>query len=384
MGDVFEIRSPKKKFNANAVKFDGKYPYVARGSSNNGIRGYINEDEQYLNPAKSLSFGQDTATVFYQPSAYFTGDKIKVMILRNRELNNELAQYFITAIAKSFSTFSWGQSSFNEDVLKSAKIILPVIESEDQNHVYTINDIDYTYMQDRITELEQNRITELEQDRLTELDAYLKATGLDDYELTENDIHTLSAKVTSDEDGTVDGDCGIRKKEFKVVDIFDVKNTHSILQEWVEPGVIPYVTAGAGNNSVAQYVSYNSNQIDPGNCIVIGGKTMVMSYQKDDFFSNDSHNLALYLKNKEHRNKYVYGYLITCLKKSLSCKYSWGDSISNKKIQKDIIFLPVTPSGEPDWDYMEKYIRAMEKIVIADVVKYKDKVIQATKEMISA
>lgn len=83
----------------------------------------------------------------------------------------------------------------------------------------------------------------------------------------------------------MDGDCGIRKKEFKVVDIFDVKNTHSILQEWVKPGVIPYVTAGAGNNSIAQYVSYDSKQIDTGNCIVIGGKTMVMSYQKDDFFS---------------------------------------------------------------------------------------------------
>ena len=123
---LFNIYSPKKRFNANTITFGGKYPYVARGSSNNGIRGYITEDEKYLSPAKSLSFGQDTATVYYQPDAYFTGDKIKVMVLNNRELTPELAEYFITAIARAFSTFAWGQSSFNENIIKSMKIELPI------------------------------------------------------------------------------------------------------------------------------------------------------------------------------------------------------------------------------------------------------------------
>lgn len=123
---LFNIYSPKKRFNANTITFGGKYPYVARGSSNNGIRGYITEDEKYLSPAKSLSFGQDTATVYYQPDAYFTGDKIKVMVLNNRELTPELAEYFIAAIARAFSTFVWGQSSFNENIIKSMKIKLPI------------------------------------------------------------------------------------------------------------------------------------------------------------------------------------------------------------------------------------------------------------------
>lgn len=172
LGDVFMIYSPKKRFNANAVRFGGQFPYVARGSSNNGIRGYITEDEQFLSPAKSLSFGQDTATVFYQPNAYFTGDKIKVMVLRNHELNDELGQYFITVITKAFSTFAWGQSSFNEKILKSTKITLPVIKSSDLDHEYTIDDIDYEYMQERIAELEQECIAEL--------DDYLVASGLAD------------------------------------------------------------------------------------------------------------------------------------------------------------------------------------------------------------
>ena len=29
-------------------------------------------------------------------------------------------------------------------------------------------------------------------------------------------------------------------------------------------------------------------------------------------------------------------------------------------------------SGTPDFDYMERYIRALEKLAITDVIKYKD------------
>ncbi len=179
LGNLFYIHTPAKKFNANAVKFGGKYPYVARGSSNNGIRGYITEDEKFLNPGNTLSFGQDTATVFYQKDAYFTGDKIKVMELLDYELNEHLAIYLISSIRKAFSGFVWGQNSFDESVLKDVAIILPTKDG---------NTPDWQYMQERIAELEQERIAELE--------AYLVATGLDDYELTEADKQVLAEMST--------------------------------------------------------------------------------------------------------------------------------------------------------------------------------------------
>ena len=113
-----------------------------------------------------------------------TEPKIKVMVLRNHELNEQLAQYFITVITKAFSTFAWGQSSFNEKILKATEIMLPVVESPCIDHEYTIDDIDFEYMYERIAELEQERIAEL--------DAYLIASGLDDYELTDEDKEILS------------------------------------------------------------------------------------------------------------------------------------------------------------------------------------------------
>lgn len=123
---IFKVQASKKKFNANTIKFNGKYPYVARGSSNNGIKGYINENVQYLNEGKTISFGQDTATMFYQNKPYFTGDKIKIMKFKDGELLEDFALYLITAMRKSFQTFAWGQSSFNEEIIKSVKLELPV------------------------------------------------------------------------------------------------------------------------------------------------------------------------------------------------------------------------------------------------------------------
>ena len=53
------------------------------------------------------------------------------------------------------------------------------------------------------------------------------------------------------------------------------------------------------------------------------------------------------------------------------------------KFKKDAFCLPVTPEGEPDFDYMERYIRDIEKLTIEDVVKHKDKVIAATKMLVN-
>lgn len=126
LGDLFNIHSPVKKFNANKVSFNGKYPYVARGTSNNGIRGYIIEDVAYLNPAHTLSFGQDTATVYYQSKPYFTGDKIKIMELKNVELTESIAAFLVSAVRKAFLGFTWGQNLFNEKVINNIEVILPV------------------------------------------------------------------------------------------------------------------------------------------------------------------------------------------------------------------------------------------------------------------
>ena len=126
IGELFEINSYKKRFDANKVQIEEVgFPYVVRTALNNGIRGYINEDEEFLNEGNTISFGQDTATMFYQEKPYFTGDKIKIVKCKDESFNKLNAQFFITAMGKAFSSFSWGSSSFSVEIIKNQNISLP-------------------------------------------------------------------------------------------------------------------------------------------------------------------------------------------------------------------------------------------------------------------
>lgn len=161
-------------------------------------------------------------------------------------------------------------------------------------------------------------------------------------------------------------------KEFKITDIFDIKNTHSILSNQITPnsGTIPYVTAGESNNSISTYIAYDVDKIEKGNSIMIGGKTLVVTYQEKDYFSNDSHNLALYLKDKPNVTPKVLIYMVSALNKSLKPLYTWGNSISKRKIQKDIITLPTCSTGTIDYSYMERYISELEEERISELAAY--------------
>ncbi len=130
LGDLFEMLPYKKRFDANKVniyasKTKDTYPYVVRTSLNNGIRGYLKENTNFLNAGNTISFGQDTATMFYQEKPYFTGDKIKILRCKNPNFNKINALFFITSLTKAFRNFSWGSASFSVSIIENQNISLP-------------------------------------------------------------------------------------------------------------------------------------------------------------------------------------------------------------------------------------------------------------------
>ena len=149
---LFDIRTPPKRFNANAVKFGGGHPYVVRTSQNNGQRGCIIADESHLSEGNTISFGQDTATIFYQERSYFTGDKIKVMKFKPCSLDERIAMYLLAVMRKAFSNFRWGSSSFDEKILKNVAVSLPVTPS---------GEIDFALMETFIRAIMKKSITDV-------------------------------------------------------------------------------------------------------------------------------------------------------------------------------------------------------------------------------
>ena len=72
------------------------------------------------------------------------------------------------------------------------------------------------------------------------------------------------------------------------------------------------------------------------------------------------------------------------MRKTVADKFSYGHKLRSSKSLDFIMNLPITEDGKIDYEYMETYISAIQKIIIADVVRYADKKIAATKQIIQA
>lgn len=357
LGDLFEINPTKyyRLANDKILSKSGITPLVSNASIANGVMGFSNLNP--LNKGNSLSCSDTTLgaeTMYYQKNDYIGYQHIQSLMPKFDRFNSAIAFFIISAshAATSNGQYDYGHK-FNRKSMRKTVIFLPICDD---------GSIDFDFM--------ESFIAELEAERVAELSAYLKVSGLDNYELSVEEQNALQEYETLD------------FSEFDITEIFEIKNTSNILSTQIKEnsGNTPYLCASSENNGVSSYITYDKRYLEKGNCIFIGGKTFVVSYQENDFFSNDSHNLALYLRNCD-KSKLKHFYIATCLFKSLSHKYSWGNSISKTKIKNDKISLPIK-DGKPNYDVMELLISAVQKLVIKDVVKYSDAKISATKQVI--
>lgn len=318
-------------------------------------------------------FDSNTITIDFWGNAYYRDFEYK-MATHNHVFslsgdvikNRNIGLYLVSTMSYMRKLFSYNNMG-TWSKIKEQYIHLPVTKK---------GNIDFVYMESRIREMEESRIREME--------AYLKVAGFEDCELSveeNNALNRMNMETVQFRTFYVTDD----KKKKRTNGVFNVKNSHNILQSSIVAGSgnIPYVTAGEGNNSISAYISYDMEQIEKGNAIMIGGKTMVITYQENDFFSNDSHNLVLYAKDDNLRHELIQLFMVASLNKSLKPIYSWGDSISKAKIVKDKFDLPITPSGEIDYKFMETYIRAQEKLAIQKVKDWRNKEIATTKNIVN-
>lgn len=363
---MFEVESYTKRFDANKVviKEKGKYPYIVRTSSNNGQKGFIDEDEQYLNKGNTIAFGQDTATMFYQVNPYFTGDKIKVLKPKISKFNKKNAQFFLVAMRKPFELFSWGTSSYNVDVIKSQKIALPVKDGE----------IDFDFMESFVAELEAQRVAELS--------AYLTVSGYDNYELSAEELDALRGFSNLD-----DGNWGT----YKVGNLFERVKTKKLPykakelpKQPTDDYILPCLTSSFQNQGL-NYYAPKAGATVLNNVISIPSNSDVYRayYQPRDFtVLSDSYAIQWKLaENKPTPNQYLF--MVMCINKVTNLPiYSYKNKLGGWNIVKNKDIRLPEKDGKIDFAFMETFISAIKKLAIKDVVKYSDAKISATKQVI--
>jgi hypothetical protein len=352
LGDLFEFESIKQANSQKEIPTDNTengVPYIVQSMVNNMFSRNVNK--QWLvdhNEApvsgNRIVLGVTLPAVSYQAQEFGAS---QVITAKADWLNEKNGIFISSVISKLMYQFSYLRKP-GVKIYKDMKVKLPSIFQDAKLK------INFDFIESFITKLEASRIAELK--------AYLEVTGLKNYTLSEEERKILYNFDKQE------------FEEFDLTEVFTVINSKNILSRDIikDSGETPYLCASSENNSVSAHITYDEKYLEKGNCIFIGGKTFVVSYQEKDFYSNDSHNLILYLKQEDKRTKFNQLYLVTCIKKSLGHQYSWGDSISNSKIQKDKVSLPAK-NNKPDFSVMETFISAIYKLIIKDLVLYADK-----------
>ena len=152
--------------------------------------------------------------------------------------------------------------------------------------------------------------------------------------------------------------------KFRVGELFDCETTKGIASknDLVE-GNIPYVTRSAENNGKSGYCG-NADRIVKGNCITIGAEGFTAFYQENDFVAGNK----VYALRHRNLNNVNALYICTVLNK-LSCLYSFNNARILDKIKQEVISLPIDNNGEPDWQYMEDYMKEITKIATKRIEK---------------
>ena len=395
IGNVFvKIDTPKIKAKANdfPTEYSNEYciPLLTAGAENQGLNRYARRSDCPMIIKNCISVsanGANSGICFYQPCDFAVlQDAYAVRPIDHDIQNVEEGLYLTAALNKSVrDNHDWvNKAGWNH--IKKDDIQLPVIESADPGHEYTVDDIDWQYMQDRIAELEQDRIAELEQDRIAELDAYLKASGPDDYELTDEDKKALSLSLqsTSNKANALENDCKngeVKFEKFALGALFTASTGDVDLQQKDINGKGHFfINSGVDNRGIKGKTD-RSARVFPANTITVD--FWGNAYYRDFEYKMATHNHVFSLAGNIIKNRLIGMYIVGTLSK-LPRMFSYNDMATWKKLKNIEISLPVTSDGDINFDYMERYIRAIEKLTIANVVKYRDREIAATRQIVSA
>ena len=346
----------------------GEIPLISHQNTENGVTRRIEHisNRRIFHYEETISLAD--RGVFYattQNEDFHIGTRVKALVFKDGKKSENVRLFFSSAINKLQILFT-DYSSNATDKLPKYKIQLPVLNGQ----------IDYNFMEsfieeleaERIEELEAERIEELEAERIEELEAYLSVSGLKDTQLTADELSVVNDLISKN----------IEFKPFCYDVIFDkIVQGRRLKKDDQITGDIPFVMAGVTNTGVVGYIS-NPVASFPKNSITIDifGNAFYRNY---DFGAGD--DTGVYWSEKSDYSKEIMLFLTCSMGKSIENKFSYGKKLRSSQSFKFKMQLPVK-NEQPDYELMSTLISAIQKLVIADVVKFSDEKIKATKQVV--
>ena len=334
IGKIFEqlLRGNNKGHSNEDCQFG--ISYNGAKYNDNGVTGFVETNENFKifkgNAIVFIMTGEGSVGLSVYKKENFVPSS-NVFVGYSSVLNRWNGLFLVTAINNGADRYNYGYIR-NEKRLFNEKILLPV-NSDGLP--------DWQFMEDFIKQKEQKQISDLK-------DYYAdKAVELM--------ISTGSLKNTE-------------WQEFSFSDIFiEVKRGKRLTKGNQQNGETPYVSSTAANNGVDNFIGNSKGVRTFENCLTLANSGSVGStfFHHYTFVASD-HVTALIL---EKPNKYIYLFLSGIIRR-LEEKYSFNREINDKRIQREKILLPVNSDGLPDWQFMEDFMKQIERGEIAAVLSY--------------
>ena len=329
--ELFEIKKGKRLTKANMI--NGEIPFIGATDSNNGITAHISNNE-HLHPANtiSVSYNGSIAKAYYQAEPFWATDDVNVLYPKFN-LNKFIAFFFIPIISREKYRFNYGRK-WDKTLMKQSTIKLPVNSQ---------NDVDWQWIERYVKET-----------ILSKLPAMSKTIWSNEFSKTPLSSQKLSLSTKEWQWFEISKLC---YKPYKATAYNAIDLTKC---NYNGPQAIAYITRTDENNGNKCYVVKDDTitEIEKGNAISIGDTTATIFYQEKDFICGDH----IVILRSKFLNKYTGIFLVSLLTKE-RFRYCYGRAFKKEIIANTYIKLPAIKNSdgefEPDWQWMEDYIKGL-------------------------
>ena len=331
--DIFkEVKRGKRLTKANQK--EGDIPYVSSTALNNGIDNFISNNKGVRRYKNNLSIANSgsVGSCFYHKYEYIASDHITTLTCKNADEN--IYKFMSTIIKRLESKYSFNRE-INDTRISREKLILP-IDKDGNPH--------WEYMSKFIQNLEVKSIKNIVQYIYIYIYIYIQIKE----KLKKNNLKNINWK------------------EYFIEEICEIYSGKDIYERERIEGQTPYVTSTANNNGIGYFVSNTNETLDEHIISVNRNGSVGYSFYHNykALFGNDTRKLKL-----KYQNEFV-GKFISFMLLQQKEKYGYGYKMGTARLKRQKIILPSNINGDPNYDFMKKYMIIQEIIKIKKLLDY--------------
>lgn len=337
--ELFSIKRGNAKDIGNKME-GGNISLISAIDSNNGLSKIItpsNKETIYKNVYTVNNNGNGVCLAYFHPYSFIATSDVTILKPKFDELIDlDVAHFIITMIQQQKSKYNYGYKMSNDRMKKQA-ILLPSIN----------NQPDYAFMKNYIMKIRENKTAK-----------YI--------EFAKNKINHIS--IGGGSNLIVELSDNIWK-DILINRLFTtcIRGKRLTKANQVQ-GDTPYVSSSSLCNGVDNFIGNKTRVRKFSDCLSLANSGSVGScfYHPYEFIASDH---VTQLKNEKFSEaSYLF---LSVLLKRFNEKYNFNREISDERISREKILVPVKNDDSFDDNYMEKIVKLLELKLYKRYLNYK-------------